>query len=82
MVRLESVVIATFGAVLGVAIGGFLAWAAVRLLRGAVSGLTTVLPYGQLAGFVLGAALVGLLAALWLARRAARLSILEGVRAD
>jgi len=82
MVRLESVVIASFGAVLGVAIGGFLAWAAVRLLRDAIPGLTTVLPYGQLVGYVLGAALVGLLAALWPARRAAKLNILDGVKAS
>ena len=82
MVRLESVVIATFGAVLGVGIGSFLAWAAVRLLRDALAGMTTTVPYGQLAGYVLGAALVGLLAALWPARRAARLNILDGVKAD
>jgi putative ABC transport system permease protein len=82
MVRLESVVIAAFGAVLGVAIGSFLAWAAVRLLHGVLAGLTTTLPYGQLVGYVLGAALVGLLAALWPARRAARLDVLDGVKAD
>jgi len=82
MVRLESVVIAGFGAVLGVAIGSFLAWAAVQLLHGSLSGLTTTLPYGQLGAYVLGAALVGLLAALWPARRAARLDILEGVTSD
>jgi len=82
MVRLESVMIAAFGAVLGVAIGGFLAWAAVRLLHGALAGLVTTYPYGQLGGYVLGAAVVGLLAALWPARRAARLDILDGVKSD
>ena len=82
MVRLESVVIAAFGAVLGVGIGTFLAWAAVRLLHGALAGLTTTVPYGQVGGYVLGAALVGLLAALWPARRAARMDILDGVRSD
>ncbi|MEZ0091228.1 ABC transporter permease [Streptacidiphilus sp. EB129] len=82
MVRLESVVIASFGAVLGVTIGGFLAWAAVRLLSGSVGGLTTTLPYGQLAAYVVGAALVGLLAALWPARRAARLDILGSIKTD
>ncbi|MEY9963070.1 putative ABC transport system permease protein [Streptacidiphilus sp. MAP12-16] len=82
MVRLESVVIASFGAVLGVAIGGFLAWAAVRLLGSAVGGLTTTLPYGQLAAYVAGAALIGLMAALWPARRAARLDILGSIATD
>ncbi|MBC3842773.1 FtsX-like permease family protein [Streptacidiphilus sp. 4-A2] len=82
MVRLESVVIATFGAAMGVAIGSFLAWAAVRLLHDAIAGLTTTLPYGQLAGYILAGALVGLLAALWPARRAAKLNILDGIKAD
>jgi putative ABC transport system permease protein len=82
MVRLESVVIAAFGAVLGVAIGSFLAWAAVRLLKGSVPSLSTTLPYGQLGSYILAGALVGLLAAVWPARRAAKLNILEGVKAD
>ncbi|MFC1415133.1 ABC transporter permease [Streptacidiphilus cavernicola] len=82
MVRLESVVIAAFGAVLGVAIGGFLAWAAVQLLKGDLVGLTTAPPYGQLAAYVVGAALVGLAAALWPARRAAGLDILGSIKTD
>jgi putative ABC transport system permease protein len=82
MVRLESVVIAAFGAVMGIAIGSFLAWAAVRLLGDAITGLTTTLPYGQLAGYVVGAALIGLLAALWPARRAAKLDILASIKTD
>ncbi|WP_042403514.1 ABC transporter permease [Streptacidiphilus carbonis] len=82
MVRLESVVIAAFGAVLGVAIGGFLAWAAVQLLKSSLAGLTTSFPVGQLAAYVLAAALVGLGAALWPARRAARLDILDSIKTD
>ncbi|MFI9566071.1 ABC transporter permease [Streptomyces rishiriensis] len=82
MVRLESVLIASFGAALGIAIGSFLAWAGVRLLSSAMTGLTTVFPYAQLAAYVVGAALVGLLAALWPARRAARLNVLDSIRTD
>ncbi|MFI5818148.1 FtsX-like permease family protein [Streptomyces rishiriensis] len=82
MVRLESVLIASFGAAPGIAIGSFLAWAGVRLLSGAMTGLTTVFPYAQLAAYVVGAALVGLLAALWPARRAARLNVLDSIRTD
>ncbi|WP_109001492.1 ABC transporter permease [Streptomyces rishiriensis] len=82
MVRLESVLIASFGAALGIAIGSFLALAGVRLLSSAMTGLTTVFPYAQLAAYVVGAALVGLLAALWLARRAARLNVLDSIETD
>ncbi len=82
MVRLESVVIAAFGALMGVAIGGFLAWAAVQLLKGDLAGLTTAPPYGQLGAYVVGAALVGLAAALWPARRAAKLDILGSIKTD
>ncbi|MFI6251883.1 ABC transporter permease [Streptomyces sp. NPDC051016] len=82
MVRLESVLIASFGAALGIAIGSFLAWAGVRLLSSTMTGLTTVFPYAQLAAYVAGAALVGLLAALWPARRAARLNVLDSIRTD
>jgi putative ABC transport system permease protein len=79
MVQLESVLIASFGAVLGIAVGSFLAWACVRLLRSAMTGLTTVYPFGQFAAYVAGAALVGLLAALWPARQAAQLNVLDSI---
>jgi putative ABC transport system permease protein len=82
MVQLESVLIASFGALLGIAVGSFLAWACVRLLRSAMAGLTTVYPVGQFAAYVAGAALVGLLAALWPARQAARLDVLDSIKTD
>ncbi|MEY9875858.1 putative ABC transport system permease protein [Streptacidiphilus sp. MAP12-33] len=82
MVRLESVVIAVFGAGMGVAIGTFLAWAANGLLKADLAGLSTVLPWGRLALFIALGATVGLLAALWPARRAARLDILGAIKTD
>jgi putative ABC transport system permease protein len=82
MVRLESVVIAVFGAAMGVAIGSFLAWAANGLLKSDLAGLTTVLPWGRLTLFIALGATVGLLAALWPARRAARLDILGAIKTD
>ncbi|MEZ0069000.1 putative ABC transport system permease protein [Streptacidiphilus sp. MAP12-20] len=82
MVRLESVVIAVFGAGMGVAIGTFLAWAANGLLKSDLSGLTTVLPWGQLALFIGIGATVGLLAALWPSRSAARLDILGAIKTE
>ncbi|MFF1724804.1 ABC transporter permease [Streptomyces sviceus] len=82
MVHLESILIASFGAALGIAVGSFLAWACVRLLSGPMTGLTTVFPYAQLAAYLAGAALVGLLAALWPARRAAGLNVLDSIRTE
>jgi putative ABC transport system permease protein len=82
MVQLESVLIASFGAALGIAVGSFLAWASVRLLRSAMTGLTTVYPLGQFTAYLAGAALVGLLAALWPARQAARLNVLDSIKTD
>ncbi|MFE9425229.1 ABC transporter permease [Kitasatospora sp. NPDC006697] len=81
MVRLESVVISLFGAVLGLGLGTFLAWAVTGTLKNDVAGLTTVLPVGRLLLFLALAGLVGLVAAVWPSRRAARLDILDSIKA-
>ncbi|NSC22125.1 ABC transporter permease [Streptomyces albus subsp. chlorinus] len=83
MVRLESLVISLFGGVLGIGLGVFFGWAAGELITGA--GLDTyslVLPWGRMALFLALAALVGVLAALWPARRAARLNMLAAIKAE
>ncbi|MFD5467890.1 ABC transporter permease [Kitasatospora sp. NPDC127059] len=82
MVRLESVVISLFGAGIGLLLGCFIAWAINGTLKSSLSGLTTVLPYGQLALFLALAGLVGLVAALWPARRASKLDILSSIKTD
>lgn len=82
MVRLESVVISLFGAVIGVALGCFLAWATNRTLAPDLPGLTTVVPYGRMLVFLALAGLVGMVAAIWPARRAARLDILTSIKTD
>ncbi|MET7640358.1 ABC transporter permease [Streptomyces sp. NPDC005438] len=82
-VRLESLVIALFGGVLGVGLGVFLGWAAGELV--ASSGLDTyqlVLPWGRLALFLALAALVGVVAALWPARRAAKVNMLTAIKSE
>ena len=81
MLRLESVAIALLGAVLGVVLG--LAFA-VALQRSLVDDGIDVLavPGGQLAGFVVLAAVVGVLAAVWPGRRAARLDVLRAIATD
>ncbi|MFE0460089.1 ABC transporter permease [Kitasatospora sp. NPDC058965] len=81
MVRLESVVISLFGAVLGLGLGCFLAWAVNGTLKNDLTGLTTVLPFGKLALFLGLAGLVGLVAAVWPSRRAAKLDILDSIKA-
>ncbi|MGW3010554.1 ABC transporter permease [Streptomyces sp. NPDC001219] len=76
MVRLESVVIALFGAGLGIAVGVFCSWAVGNLVSQGLPTYELLLPWGRLALFVLIALVVGVLAALWPARRAARLNML------
>ncbi len=81
MLRLESVAIALLGAVLGVVVGLAFALALQRSL--ADDGLDVLaIPGGQLVGFVLVAGLVGVLAALWPGRRAARLDVLRAISTE
>ncbi|MEE1938550.1 FtsX-like permease family protein [Streptomyces sp. TRM 70361] len=82
MVRLESLIISLFGGVLGVGLGVFFGWAAGELLAGPITTYELALPWGRLALFLALAALVGILAALWPARRAARLNMLTAIKTE
>ncbi|MEU4093783.1 FtsX-like permease family protein [Streptomyces sp. NPDC026673] len=82
MIRLESLVISLFGAVLGIGLGVFLAWAVGGLIRADLSSYALVLPWDRIGVFLAIAAVVGVLAALWPARRAARLHMLESIKAE
>ncbi|GLX20920.1 ABC transporter permease [Streptomyces lavendulae] len=82
MIRLESVVISLFGAVLGVGIGVFLAWAVGSTLTKSVPNYELVLPYDRIGVFLLLAAVVGILAAMWPARSAARLNMLTAIKTE
>ncbi|MEV7646074.1 FtsX-like permease family protein [Streptomyces rubiginosohelvolus] len=75
MVRLEAVVISLFGALLGISVGVFLAW-------GFLPGYELVIPFGRIGIFVLLASLVGVLAAMWPARSAARLNMLTAIKTE
>ena len=78
MVRLEAIAIAVLGAILGVVMGiGF----GVVLQRAvADQGITDLsIPWVRLAVFVLVAAIVGVLAAVLPARRAAKLNVLDAI---
>jgi putative ABC transport system permease protein len=81
MVRGEAVIIAVLGAVLGLAVGVFFGWALVRALRD--QGITEfVVPVGSLLGFVVAAALAGVLAAVFPGRRAARIDVLRAITSE
>ncbi|MFE0605508.1 ABC transporter permease [Streptomyces sp. NPDC058892] len=82
MIRLEAVVISLFGAALGVVIGVFLAWAVGSTLANAMPGYALVLPWDRIGIFLLLAAVVGVLAAMWPARSAARLNMLTAIKTE
>jgi putative ABC transport system permease protein len=82
MVRYESIVIALFGTIGGIGLGLFLAWGLVQAMQTA-EGLGAYSAPGQpLAIIVAVGALVGVVAAIRPARRAARTDILSAIAAD
>uniref|UniRef100_UPI0015F0BB3C FtsX-like permease family protein n=1 Tax=Streptomyces shenzhenensis TaxID=943815 RepID=UPI0015F0BB3C len=82
MVRLESLVISVFGGVLGIGLGVFFGWAAGQLVGSRMPTYELVLPWARMAVFLLLAGTVGVLAALWPARRAAKLNVLAAIKAE
>ena len=81
MVRSEAVILAVFGAIVGIVIGTALGLALVASLR--QQGITeTAVPVTSLLIFLLLSALLGLVAASWPARRAARLDVLAAIATE
>ncbi|HSV64653.1 MAG TPA: FtsX-like permease family protein [Mycobacteriales bacterium] len=81
MVRWEAVIIAVLGAVLGLAVGGFFGWTLVRALHS--QGITEfAVPIPTLVGFVVAAALAGVLAAVFPARRASKIDVLRAITTE
>ncbi|WP_104523626.1 ABC transporter permease [Blastococcus atacamensis] len=77
-VRLESVLISVYGSVLGLLLGGLLGVSLTRALSDqGISEL--VVPGVRLALFLALGALIGVLAAVWPARRAARMEVLDAI---
>jgi putative ABC transport system permease protein len=77
-IYIESLLIAIFGAVLGVVLGVAFGWALVRTLRYWGLG-DPAFPWGLIVITLVGAAIVGVLAALWPATRAAKTKPLEAI---
>jgi putative ABC transport system permease protein len=81
MIRSEAVILAIFGAIIGIIIGTGMGIALVSSLKH--QGITdTVVPASSLVVFFVLAALLGLVAASWPARRAARLDVLTAIAAQ
>jgi putative ABC transport system permease protein len=78
MIRLESVVIAVFGAVLGLALG--LVWGVCTHEVLALQGMTALaIPWLTIVAVVVGSAVVGVVAALLPALRASRMNVLAAI---
>ena len=78
MVRSEAVILAVFGAVIGIVIGTAMGIALVASLR--QQGITyTAVPAVDLVVFLVLSAVLGLVAASWPARRAAKLDVLAAI---
>ena len=76
-VRYESVITSIIGAIMGIVVGIVFAW--VVTTRFAGQGITFSIPGGQLVVFVILAIVVGVIAAILPARRAAKIDILEAI---
>jgi putative ABC transport system permease protein len=76
MIRHESVVTALLGAVLGIPLGVVLA----LMVGEAIRYPAFTIPWGTLISFVVAAIVVGLIAAIFPARRAGRLNVLEALQ--
>ncbi|MGW2912789.1 ABC transporter permease [Streptomyces asoensis] len=78
MIRLESVVIAVFGAVLGLGLG--LVWGVCIQQVLALQGMKAfAVPWGTIVAVVVGSAVVGVVAALLPALRASRMNVLAAI---
>jgi putative ABC transport system permease protein len=81
MIRLESVVIALFGALLGLGLG--MGWGATAQKLLALEGLNVLdIPWTTIIGVFIGSAFVGLFAALIPAFRAGRMNVLNAIATE
>jgi putative ABC transport system permease protein len=77
-VRWEAVIVSVFGALLGLVVGLPLGVIATKGMRN-IGVTTTSMPTGTIIVLLIAAILAGMLAAIWPARRAAKLNVLEAI---
>jgi putative ABC transport system permease protein len=77
MVRYESVITAVFGALLGLVLGLFFAFVVIKAINSEGFGFTV--PVGQIVSLLIFAIVVGVVAAIFPARRASRLDVLRAI---
>jgi putative ABC transport system permease protein len=77
IVRLESAITATIGSILGVGVGLLLGWLMIEAL--ADQGIVFVIPWISLGVVLVAAFVLGVLAGVFPARRAARLDVLQAL---
>jgi putative ABC transport system permease protein len=82
MIRSEAVILSLFGAIVGVVVGTGLGAALAYSLKQQQSVAGIVIPFSTLVAFLLIAVALGLGAASWPARRAAKLDVLSAIAAD
>ncbi len=82
MIRSEAVILSLFGAIIGIAVGTGLGFALTSSLKRSQEITVVAVPFPSLVIFLLIAALLGLGAASWPARRAAKLDVLAAIAAD
>ena len=82
MIRSEAVILALFGAVIGIVVGTGLGAALSHSLEKSQEITVVSIPFPSLVLFVVIAAFLGLAAASWPARRAAKLDVLAAVAAE
>ncbi len=78
-ISMESVIIALLGTTLGMVVGVGLGAAVILSVRDQIAGAKVVLPYGQLVMVFVITVIVGVLAAVWPARRAIKLDVLDAI---